>query len=533
MITIKKIKYYLKKFLLDKNDSDFINHNKKIFTKNGKDSDSIVLFELNEVNVNVIAYSYFAFYLSKKYNAKIYSFFPRIPRGLLKKLIWKYREKFNFKTSKLFTSFGADRMIIPFLSDQMLIETEEIFSEKIDLIKTKENLEELNIFDITFGDLIYDYYLTYYKESEIDILSDKFKNHLRYCIQLIVYWNRSLCTNNVKAVSVSHTVYSNAIPIRIAIEMGIPSFQTTSNDIYRLSKKRRFAYTEFKDFRRMFSLLSKEKQNAGIEEAKKRVESRFLGDVGVDMSYSKKSAFGEKLDFRLIKKSSKIKILVAPHCFFDSPHPFGNNLFPDVLEWLKQLVQISEKTDYDWYVKTHPDFIKETKEVVEKFFKNHRQFTILPSNSSHNQIIDEGVNFALTMYGTIGFEYAAKNKPVINASLNNPHIAYDFNINPKSREEYIEILMNLNDVRHPININDVYEYYYMKHLYSSKSWLFKNYSEMIEILGGESKLLTSSVFYYWIENWSQYRHNEILSNLESFIDSGDYKFDLNQLTRKP
>ena len=76
---------------------------------------------------------------------------------------------------------------------------EEIFCEKIDLIKTKENLEELNIFDITFDDLIYDYYLTYYKESEIDIRSDQFKSHLRYCIQLIVYWNRFLHTNNVKA----------------------------------------------------------------------------------------------------------------------------------------------------------------------------------------------------------------------------------------------------------------------------------------------------------------------------------------------
>ena len=44
------------------------------------------------------------------------------------------------------------------------------------------------------------------------------------------------------------------------------------------------------------------------------------------------------------------------------------------------------------------------------------------------------------MYGTIGFEYAAMNIPVINASLNNPHIAYDFNINPKTRENYQKIL---------------------------------------------------------------------------------------------
>ena len=51
------------------------------------------------------------------------------------------------------------------------------------------------------------------------------------------------------------------------------------------------------------------------------------------------------------------------------------------------------------------------------------------------------------MYGTIGFEYAAMNIPVINASLNNPHIAYDFNINPKTRENYQKILKNLKNIK--------------------------------------------------------------------------------------
>ena len=30
------------------------------------------------------------------------------------------------------------------------------------------------------------------------------------------------------------------------------------------------------------------------------------------------------------------------------------------------------------------------------------------------------------------------------------------------------------------------------------------------------------VYSYWIENWSEKRHEEIINNLNKFIDSGDY-----------
>jgi len=131
------------------------------------------------------------------------------------------------------------------------------------------------------------------------------------------------------------------------------------------------------------------------------------------------------------------------------------------------------------------------------------------------------------MYGTIGFEYAAMNKLVINASLNNPHIAYDFNINPKSREEFIEILMNLKDVKHQINVNDVYEYYYMKHLVYTSNWLFKKFEVMTSHFNpNNTKVIdrqsNEEVYSYWIENWSENRHEQILDKLGKFIDSGDY-----------
>ena len=47
------------------------------------------------------------------------------------------------------------------------------------------------------------------------------------------------------------------------------------------------------------------------------------------MHYSNKSAYTNVYKQKLIKKSEKIKILIATHCFFDSPHSYGKNIFPD------------------------------------------------------------------------------------------------------------------------------------------------------------------------------------------------------------
>ena len=61
------------------------------------------------------------------------------------------------------------------------------------------------------------------------------------------------------------------------------------------------------------------------------------------------------------------KILIATHCFFDSPHSYGNNLFPDFHDWLDFLGNMTEETDYDWYIKTHPDYVQGTMEIIESF----------------------------------------------------------------------------------------------------------------------------------------------------------------------
>jgi hypothetical protein len=508
-------------YFLSNNEKNFIQHNKKLFKKS-LNTDGVILLELNYAESAVISYSYLTRVLQRKYNAAIVSYFPLIAdNSIFVRLLWKLR-KLQFRPIKIFQSFGSAETLLPSISKKKEQVAFVIFNEIKKDLKTKSDLESLVVNGVWIGDLIYDSYLNKYRFTTVDLHSKLFLDYLLFMIKNLLYWQDYFKNFDVKAIIVSHTVYFNAIPLRVAIKEGVDAFQANATSMYRLSNANPLAYTGFKLFPEIFERLDSTEKILGLEAAKKKIGARFAGAVGVDMSYSKSSAFGNFKPYRLIRESSKIKILLAPHCFFDSPHPYGLNLFPDVYEWLECIVSVSQKTDYDWYVKTHPDFLPETKKLIEKFFKPHSQFTILPSDSSHRQIKSEGIDFALTIYGTIGFEYAALNIPVINASVNSPHIAYDFNINPSNKAEYKKILMNLSGIDHRININQVYEYYYMKNLYRNNNLFFNDYDAMIKKMGGYKKQFSPKVYKYWIDEWSIEKHKSIIQLLEEFVESGEY-----------
>jgi capsule polysaccharide export protein KpsC/LpsZ len=254
--------------------------------------------------------------------------------------------------------------------------------------------------------------------------------------------------------------------------------------------------------------------------------------VGVDMAYSTKSAYGASRHQRLIQASPRKKILIATHCFFDSPHSYGNNLFPDFYEWLEFLGQISECTDYDWYIKTHPDYLPGTREVIDGFLARFPKFTLLPADASHHQIIAEGIDFALTVYGTIAFEYAALGIPVINASLYNPHIAYDFNLHAKDVEDYRQLLMKLDQLTFSIDKQQVYEYYFMRHIFNTENLFFDSYSATVAELGGYDRQFSPEVYEKWLEEWRPEKHQAILAAVRNFVQSGDFRMDYRHYGRE-
>ena len=68
-----------------------------------------------------------------------------------------------------------------------------------------------------------------------------------------------------------------------------------------------------------------------------------------------------------------------------------------------------------------------------------------------------------------------------------------------------------------------YEYYYMQHLHYNKNWLFKNHAKFLDDLELNKIINSWDVYSYWVDNWSQKRHEEILDSVEKFITSNDYR----------
>jgi len=336
----------------------------------------------------------------------------------------------------------------------------------------------------------------------------------------------------VKAIGLSHCVYKLAIPLRLAVQRNIPVYQVNATHLYSITENELFGYRDFVSYRKMFAALSPEVRAAGILEAKSRITRRLAGEVGVDMKYSSKSAYAGKKNHPVLKKSDRVKILIAPHSFVDAPHAYGINLFPDFCAWLDFLGEMSESTDYDWYIKTHPDCFPEDPVIVGQFIRKYPKFTLIPSDTSHHQIIEEGINFVLTIHGTIGFEYAALGIPVINASRNNPHVAYDFNFHPATLGEYRDLLENLDRAKLRINIDEVYEYYFMHNIYTTEDWLYRDYKKTEASIGPKRMPMSPKWYSAWMEEWNPRRHREIIQSLNVWLDSGDFRMDLrNQRNR--
>ena len=493
------------------------NLNKIPIRKNNSD---IILTEYTNLQPLIISTSYFLKYFLANRNAKPVSYLPYFHNNLFYKIKFTILKIFKANNIKIFNSLG----IYDFVYFE--IKNSKKYNEKINLIhkkiKSKKNLEDLTVDGILIGDLIYDYYLRYYSLPTVDIHSFKFKKFLFKCLLFFEASNIFISTKKIKALNVTHCCYLNGIVLRQALKKNIPCFLFTIHRVFRLNINSDKAWMDFKYLRENFLNLDDQKKNYLIEKAKNNINKRLNGEVGVDMFYSTKSAFNNSQVKNQIKPSSKIKILVAPHCFLDSTHVYGNNLFTDFYEWMNYLGQLSKNNKYDWYIKTHPDFLPITQKIINNFLAKYPNFNLISPNTSHHQIKNEGIDFVLTVYGSVGFEYAVLGTPVINASINNPHFDYNFNINPKNIEEYSSIINNLDKIKININSDEIYQFYATNNLIAHNNFIFEDFKKIMDNVGGYNKLFTSDIYNELIKYIDKNKNNKIMEKIDKFVKSNQY-----------
>lgn len=507
----------------------FLSHNRISRSRHQTNRSKQVLVEFNSLSSSHIAYSYLCQAIGDPYPYAVKAYSPRALGGVFRNRILAstfsraWALIFPLRTA-VYKSFGSSALIRPFQKQEIRNRAENLVLQFMTSTPSKRDLENFTVEGVLIGDLFYDTYLRVTSKPTIEVSSQDTIDRLARFVGDTLFWLDYFSKNEVAAVIASHCVYGNAIPLRVAVQKSVPAFQATATSIYRLSHTELFAYKDTELFPEKFRALSRDKQEAGRSIARKRLEARFRGEVGVDMPYSTESAYQKVLDQKSVNDSENSKILVAAHCFFDSPHPYGIKLFPDFWEWLHFLGRISNDTTFDWYLKSHRDYLPGNIEILEEFVRLYPRFQLLPSDASHHQLIAEGIDVALTVHGTIGFEYPYLGVPVINASQNNPHSAYSFNFHPASLEEYEKLIRSIPAIKKPDSSDQrlIEEFYYMKNFFQTTDLFFDDFDELLSDLGGTHQQFTSRIYREFHDQLTPEKHGVLLTKIKSFILNGDY-----------
>jgi hypothetical protein len=116
--------------------------------------------------------------------------------------------------------------------------------------------------------------------------------------------------------------------------------------------------------------------------------------------------------------------------------------------------------------------------------------------------------------------------------MNNPHIAYDFNLHARDVEHYQELLENLDGLEFRIDRRAIYEYYFMRYIYNTENLFFEDYNMAMAEISGYDSQFTPVVYEKWLNEWSPHRHEEITKTLHDFVLSGEFRMDYTFYSQK-
>ena len=433
---------------------------------------------------------------------------------------------FFLKNFGFVKSIGVDKIFTPKIKKNHK-------SKAIDFLKrfqkknSRERVLNLKIKNIHVGDIIYDSYLKLYQVPTIEVLDPRFISFFKNFKILFFYWEDYFKKKNVKAVIILHETYLTGIPARIAISKKIKTIRPTISQIYQLNEKMPYPMKEFLFYRSEFNKLKKTFQKKALKYSQKKLIQRFNGaKFNYYYPYLNTNTFKKTYSKKkVLKSNNKYKVLILPHSFIDSPNVYGGSLFPDAFQWLIFLLKISKDTNYEWYIKSHPDFniySDPTEKIIKSLISKHQNIIWIDPKTSHKQIINEGIKAVFTSYGSAGSEYPFFNIPVINASLNNPHVKYKFNIHPKSIQNLKNIIYNLQKIKLKINKNEIKEYFFMHKILPEKNWLGININQFMHKMGGEKRMHLSKNSYDAL--MLEINQKKVLENLKKFLSTKDYYF---------
>ncbi len=499
----------------------FFRHNKKIFQNTKKNVKNIILIEINNFYPNHILYSYLSNLLSQKYEAQIVGYQPNRANSITKKFKSFLLRCIPLSRVSIYKSFGLKEFLN--LNDfKYNIDSNKIKRQYNLIIKeiNYKKILNLKLENIYIGDLLYDDFLRKHLVGRVDLNDKVFLNHLYEFIKTFYLWLYYFKKKKVKSIILSHDVYEYALPLRIAQNFLIPSYIPDPYRLFCFNKKKNYTLDQQMQKEINNSLTANEKRYL-LQIAKKKMKKKFSSKNNF-IEFSEKNIITRDIksflrNHKNFFETKKTNILVACHCFYDAPHAFGNFFYDDFVDWLENLGKISEKTNYNWYLKKHPHSLNHNlaNKILGNFIYKYKKFKIIPEDID-NRSLKNYVDIVLTVHGSVAFEMAYLNKPVILASKPDHLKNFNFCIKPKNKFDYENILSDLEKIKIKINKNDIFKFYYLNYICT---YDFAKISDAKKAL--KSQYFTPSIFNYWIKSISNSKNVFVVDELKNFINSNN------------
>ncbi len=389
-----------------------------------------------------------------------------------------FHEKRDRITERVFESFGAKLALTTEKAKRFAERARKATETIMAGLKTKWDVLHIQFDGVTVGDLIYDTYLRYLIKATVRLDDPELREMIFEAAQIFYAAQDYFSTRRVVGVLPDHTVYFKCgIVTRLALLRDIPVYLLPYHPNFYLLKidpglsagmrnpTKRFPYYRYRE---LFEKLSPEEQTEGRAKARAHLATRLSGQM--DEVLVGRSAYSAPTAERILAPTDKPKILILLHDFCDSVHSFRQMLFPDFYEWAKYTFAAAEETEFEWYAKPHPNSLTSegknvlNRETIAALSVECPSIRILDAGVSNRQLVNEGIAAAFTVHGTAGHEFAAMGVPVVNAG-DNLHVAFGFNLNPGSIEEYARCIAEAGRLHHEVDQAQVEAFYYMHYFY--------------------------------------------------------------------
>ena len=324
-------------------------------------------------------------------------------------------------------------------------------------IKEKNQLLSLSYNGILIGDLIYDSYLRIYKKATVDVND----------INLIFLIVRTFCEydflekicSKYDTYLTGYTTYiSSGLPVRIFLKNNVKVYSFAYNKKGKLLVENDFhQFKKYWNYKNDFDKLNSKPKK--IKEGLALLDSRTNGNI--DLRYMKVNPF----DSTYKSLNEKYDGIMFLHDFTDSNHGYRDMVFSDFYDWVIFTFELIIKHKINIGIKPHPNQNTSSRKMVKGLMKKYKNLNWVDEKTSNKKLFSSGIKFGLSVYGTVVTELAYKKiKPICCGD--NPTINYNFTFNAKSKEEYLNYILNYKDLQFQENrLNEIGEFIYMNHIH--------------------------------------------------------------------